>query len=84
MSETEKPVVKDWRGKEIKIGKRVLWSGESGTGIGTVHMILKATWGNYYHVFVNWHEHSRHKNDKSQPLNVENLTVLDDDVQPHS
>jgi len=83
MSETEvtQPVVKDWRGKEIKIGSHVLWSGENGTGIGVVHMVLKHS--KYLsHVFVNWNEHSSHTNKRSQPLRSDNITVLDHDIKP--
>lgn len=78
--------LKDWRGTPIEVGSKVIWHGESSyrVGIGSVTKIESSTrmsgyvqWGP---VWVDWHEHKAHSNKKSQPLDVDRVTVLTKDM----
>lgn len=76
--------MKDWRGTEIHEGSKVIWHGESSyrVGIGIITRI-EAHEGRYYttgRVWVDWHAHKAHDNKKSQPLDIDRVTVLTKDM----
>lgn len=81
---SEQEVVHDWRGTEIKIGSKVIYHGRGSyaVGIGTITQVVGAKRGSWYwgYVKVDWQEHKGHNNKKSQPLLLENVTVLTKDM----
>lgn len=76
--------VKDWRGTPIEVGSKVLYHGNSSyaLGIGIVTHAEGYNRGPYVHgsANVDWLEHRGHSNKKSQPLLLENITVLTKDM----
>lgn len=76
--------IKDWRGTPITEGAKFMWHGESSyhVGIGTITRIEASNHGYYTHgrVWAHWLEHKAHDNKKSQPLDIDRITVLTKDM----
>lgn len=76
--------IKDWRGTPITVGAKVFYHGNGSysTGIGTIATVEGGNRGPYVcgSARINWQEHRGHQNKKSQPVLLENITVLTKDM----